>query len=515
MATEDLPISSYSALLLFLLSSLYLLSKCWKNNFSSPRPYPLLGHLPQFLANRRRLADWIASCLAASPNNTFFLYRPGGVRGVITANPANVEHVLRVRFDNYPKGARFISNLHDFLGRGIFNSDGNTWRLQRKTASFEFNTRSLRSFVVRCVQHETRCRLLPLLQTACTKSQLLDLQDVLERFAFDNVCKVAFDLDPACLGQEDEDSDVDFSSGFAEAFKDAANLSAGRFRYAIPNLWRLKKLLGVGSERRLRESISTVHDFSLRIIRSRKKEVRKVAEKDDLLSRFIADEREHYSEEFLRDIVISFLLAGRETTSSALTWFFWILASRPDVEERILEEIRLMRTRKRSSDKDEPSFDFEELKEMQYLHAAISESMRLYPPVPVNSTEAKEDDVLPDGTAVKKGWFVSYNSYGMGRMKAIWGEDCEEYKPERWLTEDGHFRPESPFRFPAFHAGPRMCLGKEMAYIQMKSIVASLLERFVIEVQDMDTSPEKVMSLTLRMKGGLPVSVKDRCMDKI
>ncbi|OAY85630.1 Cytochrome P450 94A1 [Ananas comosus] len=467
----------------------------------SLKPYPLVGHLPQFLANRRRMADWLAETLAAAPTNTVTFHRPGGVRGVITANPANVEHILRARFDNYPKGARSSALLHDFLGRGIFNSDGDAWRAQRKTASFEFNTRSLRSFVVRCVRREVAERLIPLLDDAADRGRVVDLQDVLERFAFDNVCQVSFGHDPAYLDVANPDS---ATCSFAEAFRDAADLSAGRFRYAVPRLWRIKKLLGVGSERRLGESVAAVHAFALEIIRSREKEGR-LAGADDLLSRFVANE-ERYSEEFLRDIVISFLLAGRETTSSALSWFFWVLSSWPDVERRILDELRSV------GGGGGELLGFEELREMQYLHAALTEAMRLYPPVPVNSTEAKEDDVLPDGTAVRKGWFVSYNAYAMGRMEAVWGEDCREYRPERWLDGEGAFRAESPYKYPVFHAGPRMCLGKEMAYIQMKSVAACVVGRYVFDVVD-GRCPEKVLSLTLRMKDGLPVRVRRRCND--
>lgn len=62
---------------------------------------------------------------------------------------------------------------------------------------------------------------------------------------------------------------------------------------------------------------------------------------------------------------------------------------------------------------------------------------------------AAEDDVLPDGFKVKKGDGVTYMAYAMGRMTYIWGEDAEEYRPERWL-ENGIFQPESPFKFAAF-----------------------------------------------------------------
>ena len=129
-------------------------------------PYPLIGHLPQFLANRHRVLDWMTEALERQTTCTFVLRRPGGVRGAITASPANVEHVLRTSFDNYPKGPRFSSLLHDFLGRGIFTADGEAWRAQRKVASHEFTTRSLRAFVARCVHAELHARFLPLLRRA-------------------------------------------------------------------------------------------------------------------------------------------------------------------------------------------------------------------------------------------------------------------------------------------------------------------------------------------------------------
>ena len=63
------------------------------------------------------------------------------------------------------------------------------------------------------------------------------------------------------------------------------------------------------------------------------------------------------------------------------------------------------------------------------------------------------DDTLPDGFSVNKGDVVCYLPYAMGRMKFIWGDDAEEYKPERWLDRDGFFRPENPFKFTAFQVG--------------------------------------------------------------
>lgn len=328
------------------------------------------------------------------------------------------------------------------------------------------------------------------------------MQDVLERFAFDSICKVAFNVDPGCLG-----GDGTGGAEFMAAFEEAATLSSGRFMYALPHLYKIKKFFNMGSEHKLMKSIATVHEFADKIIKSRMEE--KSENKDeDLLSRFIRTDE--MSPELLRDIVISFILAGRDTTSAALSWFFWLLASKPDVESKILNELETIRNRNAKHIGDTYSFD--ELREMHYLHAAISEAMRLYPPVPVDTKACQNDDVMPDGTLIRKDWFVTYHTYAMGRMESIWGSDCCEFKPDRWLEKTGFCRQESPFRFPVFHAGPRMCLGKDMAYNQMKSIAASVMERFEFDVQAKDTSPEHLLSLTLRMKGGLPVKVRERCM---
>lgn len=314
------------------------------------------------------------------------------------------------------------------------------------------------------------------------------------------MCKLAFNFDPECLGGG--------ADPFMASFEEAAMLSFDRFLCPFPFLWLGRRFLNIGSERRLRNSIRTVHQFAENVIRSRMEQKSGNSSKD-LLARFIGTE--NASPEFLRDIIISFILAGRDTTSSALTWFFWLLSVNPSVEHNILKELESIRQRihGRRTVKGEP-YSFEELRQMHYLHASISEAMRLYPPVPIDVKLCLKDDILPDGTAIKQGWFLSYHAYGMGRMESIWGENCLEYLPERWLDDAGFCRMESPFRFPVFHAGPRVCLGKDMAYIQMKSIAASVLERFEIHVQNNDKCKDHKLSLTLRMKDGLKMKVKQR-----
>ncbi|KAL4642571.1 hypothetical protein ACB092_02G028900 [Castanea dentata] len=455
-----------------------------------PKIYPIVGVLPDFWKNRHRFLDWLTEILRDRPTNTNVIWSPIKGYVFVTANPSNVEHMLKTNFENYPKGNCFTTLLEDFLGHGIFNSDGELWKIQRKTASYEFNTKSLRNFIMK---------------TSPLRS----------RFAFDNICKLAFNFDPSCLSVNGTGA-----SEFMRAFEEATTICSERFLDALPFIAKFKKFLNIGSERRLKKSVKIVHEFADKIIRSRMGQKMDdlnnfygliIDNEKDLLSRFMSNEEN--SPEFLRDIVISLILAGRDTTSSSLSWFFWLLSSHPNVEQNILKELETIRVRYRKNIGETYSYD--ELHDMHYLHAAISEALRLYPPLPADTKTCLNDDIMPDGTFVRKGWQVTYHMYGMGKMESIWGKNCLEFFPERWI-ENGVFKHESPFQFAVFQAGLRICLGRDMAYIQMKSIAASMMERFEMEVKSKGKVPEYLLAFTLRMKlGGLPLRVRKRCINEI
>lgn len=275
----------------------------------------------------------------------------------------------------------------------------------------------------------------------------------------------------------------------------------------MPVVWKMKRLFGIGSEKRLAEAIKEVRDFATFIVREKKKQLAEESEKGsssldevDLLLRFLRSG--HSDESFVVDIVISFIVAGRDTTSAALTWFFWLLSKNPEAERQILREISEI------ANPEEGSGVYDEVKEMVYTHAALSESMRLYPPVPSDSKGAVADDVLPDGTTVRKGEKVTYLPYAMGRMETIWGEDWAEYRPERWLKKAAEeekwvFVGRDPYAYPVFQAGPRICLGKEMAYLQMKRVAAGVLSRFkVVPAMEAGEEPVFVSYFTSKMRDG-------------
>ncbi|KAJ0973428.1 hypothetical protein J5N97_021387 [Dioscorea zingiberensis] len=437
------------------------------------------------------LCDWYAHLLRSSPTRTIHIHI---LRNTITANPDNVEYMLKTKFDNFPKGKHFSTILGDLLGGGIFNVDGESWRFQRKMASLELGSNSVRSYAARIVASEVRDRLLPLLSSVADSGGVVDLQDVFRRFAFESISKISFGLDPGCL-----ELSVPMTE-FSAAFDVASRLSARRATATFTATWKLKRLFNWGSERELRSAIQLVNVLAEEVIRQRRK--LGFTENHDLLSRFMGSVND---DKYLRDIVISFLLAGRDTVASGLTSFFFELSKSPRAQAAMLDEIN----RVMGSSSAEEVASYEQLREMQYVHAALYESMRLYPPVQFDSKFCVEDDVLPDGTFVGKNTRVTYHPYAMGRMDDVWGADCEEFRPERWLR-DGVFTSENPFKYPVFQAGLRVCLGKEMALMEMKTVIVSILRSFDINAIHSATPPKFAPGLTASLAAGLLARVRRR-----
>ncbi|GJN02740.1 hypothetical protein PR202_ga20121 [Eleusine coracana subsp. coracana] len=135
--------------------------------------------------------------------------------------------------------------------------------------------------------------------------------------------------------------------------------------------------------------------------------------------------------------------------------------------------------------------------------------MRLYPPGPIERKEVLADDVLPSGHRVRAGEKILIPLYAMGRMESVWGKDCAEYRPERWVTEDGVLRHVPAHKFLVFNAGPRSCLGKDISVTQMKCVMAAVVWNFDFQLVE-GHAVEPKLSVVLQMKNGLLVKAKKR-----
>ncbi|XP_009113810.1 cytochrome P450 86B1 isoform X1 [Brassica rapa] len=491
---------------LFLLSYLRekLLSK------GGPVMWPVLGMAPVLALNIDDLLGWCTRSLVRAGGT--FHYRGvwfGGFYGILTANPANIEHILKTNFKNYPKGEYYRERFRDLLEDGIFNADDELWKEERRVAKTEMHSSRFLEHTFTTMRDLVKKKLMKLMEKMATSKRVFDLQDVLVRFTFDNICISAFGVDPGSLG-------VDLPEiTFAKAFEEATEYTLARFLMP-PFVWKAMRFLGIGSERKLKKAVIVVHAFANKIVREKRNKMRKLRslndDSSDLLSRLMQREYEkeegkYFSDKYFREFITSLIIAGRDTTSVALVWFFWLVHNHPQVEKRILSEIKEIHGKRAPQETHEP-FSAQELNEMVYLQAALTESLRLYPSVPMEMKQALEDDTLPDGTRVKKGARVFFSIFSMGRIESIWGKEWEEFKPERWIKE-GNIVSGDQFKYVVFNAGPRLCVGKKFAYTQMKMVAAAILMRYKIKVVEGQTVVPK-LTTTLYMKNGLLVTLQPR-----
>ncbi|WCJ38596.1 cytochrome P450 family 86 subfamily C polypeptide 1 [Euphorbia peplus] len=476
-----------------------------------PMLWPIFGIIPTISLHLNDILGF--STRALNQCGGTFRYRGvwmGGSHGVMTADPANIEYIVKTNFGNFPKGRYYREAFSDLLGDGIFNVDAELWKDQRRRAKTEMHSSRFINHSFHTMRDLVHLKLLKVTENLVKSGDSFDLQEILLRFTFDNICTTAFGVGAGCLNEDLPEVP------FAKAFEEATELTMFRFLMP-PSIWKPMKFLRIGHEKRLREAIRIVHGFADETVKNRRNELIKLGnlnDQSDLLSRLMDSEYaqkgknlEGVDDKYFRDFCVSFILAGRDTTSVALAWFFWLVNNNPDVEKTILHEINEI-LGNRNHENNEIIFTVEELTKMVYLQAALSESMRLYPSVPTELKEVMEDDVLPDGSVLKKGARVLYCIFSMGRMESIWGKDCLEFKPERWI-KDGKFVSENQFKYGVFNAGPRLCLGKRFAYLQMKMVAASMLLRYSVKVLDGHVVVPKVTT-TLYMKNGLLVTLKPR-----
>ncbi|KAL2528182.1 Cytochrome [Forsythia ovata] len=471
--------------------------------------WPVVGMLPTLLLSVGRIHDNCTDILRATKRGTFRFKGPWFVNMEIlaTVDPANVHHIMSANFQNFPKGPKF-REMFDVLGDGIFNSDADSWKNQRKITHALINHQRFNRFLVNTIHDKVEKGLIPILESVCKNSQVIDLQDLFQRLTFDTTCILVTSYDPGCLSIEFPDVP------FAKAMDDAEETIF--LRHVVPDfLWEFQRKIGFGAERKLKEAWEVLDRIIGKYISMKRVELKSRNDEDcaaDLLTSYISTE-EHENQDlkqddkFLRDTVLNLMLAGRDTTSSALTWFIWLVSTHPEIERKIRDELRSAMPAEEAE--KYRIFQVQELGKLVYMHAAMCESLRLYPPVPFQHKEPLQAEFLPSGDFVHPKMKVIFSLYAMGRMESIWGKDCLEFKPERWISERGTIKHEPSYKFLAFNAGPRTCLGKEVAFTQMKAVAATIIHNYQVEVvKGHKIAPN--CSIILYMKNGLKVRISKR-----
>ncbi|XP_024967532.1 cytochrome P450 704C1-like [Cynara cardunculus var. scolymus] len=492
---------------LFLLLSVYIYNQPQKKGKTTKKYHPVGGTKFHQFIHFRRLHHYCTDL--ARKYKTYRIYSPHNSE-IYTTDPANVEYILRTNFDNYGKGSFMNHTLKDLLGDGIFTVDGDEWREQRKVSSHEFSKKVLRDFSG-VVFTENTIKVGNILSKASNSNQTVDITDLFMKSTTDSIFKVAFGIDFDNISGSNEKG-----ARFCRAFDDANELVLRRF---FDLSWKIQKFFNIGPEAELKKNIKVIDDIIYKLIQTKIEKMREgnddtLLKKQDLLSRFL--QIKDIDQKYVRDIVVTFVLAGKDPIATSLYWFIYMLCKHPQIQDKVAKEIKeaTNMSMKELEITDVAEFATrvteEALDKMQYLHAALTETIRLYPALSMDPKTCFSDDVLPDGGFVKKGEVVVYMPYAMGRMTFIWGDDALEFKPERWLDENGVFHPASPFKFTAFQAGPRTCMGRDFAYRQMKIFSSILLGCFAFKLSDESKIPHYRTMINLQMDGPLHISVSKR-----
>ncbi|RYR57812.1 hypothetical protein Ahy_A05g023504 isoform A [Arachis hypogaea] len=457
--------------------------------------WPILGMLPQVLSNLCHIHDFATNVLRQKGGTGEFM-GPWftKVNYMVTSDPMNVHHIMSKSFDNYVKGPEFREIFQAF-GDGIVTADSESWRYLRTMHHFLLRQQSFETTVEKTFQEKVQNSLLPILDHAWLHGNVLDLQDVFSRLMFDETCIMVLGYDPKSLS-------IEFPLVEVEKAFDEFEESIF-YRHIVPrSVWKFQEWLQIGEEKKMTKACKVFDQFLYSCIATKRQELHECNKSsgDDLLGAMMMMGEEKgkmvHDDKFLRDAVFNLFVAGRDTITSGLTWFFWLVATHPLVEAKILEEI-------------EKVFGAAVGEKCKILDGALCEGLRLFPPVPIERKQSLKRDTLPSGHCVNPNTIILLFTYAMGRFEEIWGKDCLEFKPERWISEKGETIHVPSYKFISFNAGPRTCLGKDLSFIQMKMVASTILRNYRIQVvENHPTTPAH--SIVLLMKHGLKVIITKR-----
>jgi cytochrome P450 len=304
---------------------------------------------------------------------------------------------------------------------------------------------------------------------------------------------------------------------FSTAFEYASSKTAERFQNP---LWRLTELI---TGWRLRKSIATVKSFGNDIVTraQQSRDHSKVNEEEETQTEITDLTNENDSRlsrisgslinalldsiatpQFVADAALNYLSAGRDTTAQSLTWAFYSLSRHPETIASIRREIQALITPEQTLDPRLLTPD-----RCPYILAVFYETLRLYPPVPFEIKQVLQPTVLPDGTQLSSSFVLVWCTWAMNRSFTTWGTDAADFRPKRWLDDNGKIVSKSAFEFPVFNGGVRMCLGKRMAEMMAVMVIGRLVWSFDFERVE-EGEKRTGSSLTLPMEGGLEVFVR-------
>jgi len=443
-----------------------------ENGPAEPVKIPLLRDPAGVLKSWQLMRENVLSIIPEAATREKTLSGRTANRWHMIMDPDAIQKVFLERVEDYPKSKVTKNLLRPAIGESLFVAEGAHWRWQRRTSAPAFSHRNVAALgpVMTAAAERSATRI------TSAGRRAVNLLDEMVATTFDVIAEVTFSQD----GSFDQNA---VHEAIETYVSDAGRVSLLDVLGApdwVPRPGRAQSSAEMSEMRRNADAA----------IKARA--ARGPGPVPDLLDLLLdgSDPKSgrRMTTEELRDNLLTFIVAGHETTALTLAWSFYLLAFDEDIQERARTEARAVLQTRAATAADVPSLPF--------IRQVIDEALRLYPPAGIVSRTARKPDtlgaadILPEDT-------VMIPIYALGRHHLIW-DDPDHFRPDRFADRKSVKR----YSYLPFGDGPRICIGASFALQEAVIILATLIARFRFKaVRGRD--PKPVMILTLRPEGGV------------
>lgn len=436
------------------------------------RGYPLLGNLPDFRRDRldllRRMAQEGDVCAMHF----------GPFSGILFNKPEHIHSILVEHAYDFDKGEVNHKIIRPILGNGIFVSEGDFHRYQRKLIAPSFQPRHISSYAESIGYYGEQ------IQHTWADGDSIDINQQMTNLTMSIIGKVLFDAD--IFNETDE-------------LCRALNTVTAYFMHISSMLIPVPYSWPTPLNRRTRTATQLLRNRIGRFIDERRNHAN---ERNDFLSILLQakdEEGKSMSDDQVMAECLILFLGGHETTATALAWTWYLLCQHAEIYQKVQQEVDSVLQGRTPTCAD--------LVRLPYCSQVFKEAMRLYPPAYVTSRQALHDIEI-DGYRVPKGWLVILSPYTLHRREDAFPES-ETFDPERFIPEREKQLPR--YAYLPFGAGPRICIGMHFALMEGPLLLATLAQRIRFSlVPDQHIEPDSVHYLTLRPAGPINLTVKKR-----
>jgi cytochrome P450 len=436
-----------------------------------PRGHLLVGSLPEF---RRDVLGFFIEC--ARRYGDVVPIRVPRRQLVLLSHPDLIEEVLTARVRHTTKTV-LLRMLRPVLGDGLLLNEGEPWLRQRRLIQPAFHRVRIAAYGDVMAGYADRA--MAEWKDGQTRDVHADMMAVTQAI----VAKTLFDADV---------SDAAWDVG------QALHVLMEDFSQRRTRLFELPSFVPTPGRRRARRAVERLNRLVYDIIAARRASGE---DRGDLLSLLLhaqdADDGSRMTDRQVRDEIMTLFLAGHETTAVSLSWTWYLLAQHPEVEARLIEELRSVLGGRLPTVADLPR--------LRYTEMVVTESMRLYPPA-YTITRRVAEPCEVGGHPIPRETVLVMSQWVVHR-DARWFDEPAAFHPDRWENDLAKRLPRYAY-FP-FGGGPRLCIGNTFAMMEATLLLATIAQRFRFSLAP-GASVKPMLSVTLRPADGIRMMLSAR-----